>query len=42
MKPGIVIVGSGLAGYTLAKEWRKLDQSTALTIMALLREKAIC
>lgn len=30
---GIVILGSGLAGYTLAKEIRKLDTSVALVIV---------
>lgn len=30
----IVIVGSGLAGYTLAKEIRKLDKGVALTIIS--------
>ena len=29
----IIIIGSGLAGYTLAKEFRKLDISTPLTII---------
>jgi len=29
----IIIIGSGLAGYTLAKEFRKLDQTTPLTII---------
>lgn len=29
----IVIIGSGLAGYTLAREFRKLDKTTALTII---------
>lgn len=32
MEP-IVIIGSGLAGYGLAREFRKLDQSTPLTII---------
>lgn len=32
MKP-IVIIGSGLAGYMLAKEFRKLDQTTPLVII---------
>lgn len=32
MKP-IVIIGSGLAGYTLAKEFRKLDTQTPLVIV---------
>lgn len=30
----IVIVGSGLAGYTLAREFRKLDPATPLTIVS--------
>lgn len=29
----LVIVGTGLAGYMLAKEWRKLDQCTPLTFV---------
>lgn len=33
MSAGIVIIGAGLAGYMLAKEWRKLDQQTPLTII---------
>lgn len=33
MKP-IVIVGTGLAGYTLARELRKLDRETPLTILS--------
>lgn len=32
MKP-IIIIGSGLAGYILAKEFRKLDKTTPLTII---------
>lgn len=32
MEP-LVIVGSGLAGYTLAREWRKLDATTPLLIL---------
>ena len=31
--PSIVIVGSGLAGYTLAKEFRKLDRESSLHII---------
>ncbi|MFN2348599.1 MAG: NAD(P)/FAD-dependent oxidoreductase [Thioalkalivibrio sp.] len=31
--PGIVIIGTGLAGYTLAREFRKLDKDTALTLV---------
>ncbi len=31
--PGIVIIGSGLAGYTLAREFRKLNQQTRITII---------
>lgn len=30
---GLIIIGSGLAGYMLAKEWRKLDAVTPLTII---------
>lgn len=30
---GVVIVGSGLGGYTLAREFRKLDRDTPLTIV---------
>jgi len=30
----VVIIGSGLAGYTLARELRKLDQSTPLAILS--------
>ena len=33
MKKHIVIIGSGLAGYMLAKEFRKLDKETSLTII---------
>ncbi len=29
----LIIIGSGLAGYMLAKEWRKLDTATPLTII---------
>jgi len=29
----IVIVGSGLAGYTLAREFRKLERETPLVIL---------
>jgi rubredoxin-NAD+ reductase len=29
----LVIVGSGLAGYTVAREWRKLDRDSSLTIV---------
>lgn len=29
----LVIIGSGLAGYTLAREFRKLDQETPLTVI---------
>lgn len=32
MKP-IIIIGTGLAGYTVAREFRKLDKTTPLTIM---------
>ena len=31
---GLVIIGSGLAGYTLAREFRKLDKQTPLTILS--------
>jgi len=30
----ITIIGSGLAGYTLARELRKLDKATALTLIS--------
>ena len=30
----LVIVGTGLAGYTLAREWRKLDRSTPLVMIS--------
>ena len=30
----IIILGSGLAGYTLAKEFRKLDAETPVTIIS--------
>jgi rubredoxin---NAD+ reductase len=30
---GIVIIGTGLAGYTLAREFRKLDKDTPLTLI---------
>lgn len=33
MSDPIVILGSGLAGYTVAREFRKLDQQTALVIV---------
>ncbi len=33
-KDPIVIVGSGLAGYTVAREFRKLDQETPLTVIS--------
>lgn len=33
MKGGLVIIGSGLAGYMVAKEWRKHDTTTPLTII---------
>ncbi|PUA20342.1 NAD(P)/FAD-dependent oxidoreductase [Glaciimonas sp. PCH181] len=32
--PPIIIVGSGLAGYTFAREFRKLDTATRLTIVS--------
>jgi rubredoxin-NAD+ reductase len=31
--PGIVIVGGGMAGYTLAREFRKLDATTPVTMV---------
>lgn len=31
--PGIVIVGSGMAGYALAREFRKLDKATPVTMV---------
>jgi rubredoxin-NAD+ reductase len=31
--PGIVIVGSGMAGYALAREFRKLDEETRVTMV---------
>jgi len=31
----IIIIGSGLAGYTLAREFRKLDKETAVTIITV-------
>ena len=34
MTAPLVIVGSGLAGYTLAREWRKLDATTPLVIVS--------
>ena len=33
MTPAVVIVGAGLAGYTLAREFRKLDADTPLIII---------
>lgn len=30
--PPLIIIGSGLAGFTLAREWRKLDNTTPLRI----------
>jgi rubredoxin---NAD+ reductase len=33
MLQNLVIIGSGLAGYMLAKEWRKLDNKSPLTII---------
>ncbi len=32
--PPVVIIGSGLAGYTAAREFRKLDRQTALVIVS--------
>lgn len=32
-QPGVVIIGSGLAGYTLAREFRKQDPATAITVI---------
>ncbi|BCL75661.1 pyridine nucleotide-disulfide oxidoreductase [Jeongeupia sp. HS-3] len=34
MSAPVVIVGAGLAGYNLAREWRKLDAETPLVIIA--------
>ncbi len=33
MNSGLIIIGSGLAGYMLAKEWRKCDSQSPLTII---------
>ena len=33
MSAPLVIVGTGLAGYNLAREWRKLDSSTPLLLI---------
>ena len=33
MSAPVVIVGTGLAGYNLAKEWRKLDAQTPLLLI---------
>src|ERR1700733_10566843 len=33
MKLPIVIIGTGLAGYTLAREFRRIDQKTPLTLI---------
>jgi rubredoxin---NAD+ reductase len=30
----LVIIGTGLAGYTLAREWRKLDSETPLVMLS--------
>jgi rubredoxin---NAD+ reductase len=30
----LVVIGTGLAGYTLAREWRKLDKQTPLVIIS--------
>ena len=32
-RPGLVILGSGLAGYSLAREFRKLDRQTPVTVI---------
>lgn len=32
MSPPLIIIGNGLAGFTLAREWRKLDSATPLHI----------
>ena len=32
-KQGIVIVGAGMAAYSVAREFRKLDKTTPLTIV---------
>ena len=34
MREPLVIIGSGLAGYTLAREWRKLDAITPLVVIS--------
>src|SRR5690606_41974539 len=34
MSAPVVIVGTGLAGYNLAKEWRKLDSETPLLLIS--------
>lgn len=34
MSAPVVIVGSGLAGYNLAREWRKLDSDTPLLLLS--------
>ena len=33
MSAPVVIIGTGLAGYNLAKEWRKLDTQTPLLLI---------
>ncbi len=33
MQAGLVIIGTGLAGYNLAREFRKLDKATPLTML---------
>ena len=33
MSAPLIIVGTGLAGYNLAREWRKLDSSTPLLLI---------
>ena len=34
MTAPVVIVGSGLAGYTVAREFRKLDKATPLVVVS--------
>ncbi len=39
MSEPVVIVGAGLAGYNLAKEWRKLDSHTRQQFKSKLAER---
>ncbi len=41
MAEPIIIIGSGLAGYTLAREFRKLDQQTSLKICTIIKKAYI-